>query len=238
MNRRLASLLLHSYPSKWRAEYGSELEQLLCKRAFRMRDLFDVLWSGFSERIRQPFCRFAFYSLTGNAIAFLTSLVFARPLWRTLTTPVTNVLREQGVRPSFLVALRPFEQLEVVWIGIPLLVTAFVTFAWMLVLIWIFFAHVKEIQKQQWANRFVLFSGTLFLLSSLLSFVSWQNGSVAKLLELYPDLQNAPLLSVEHCFVLFALSTFGATLLLQIPVVTFFGWRFRAIKEVKPLPSS
>ncbi len=229
MNRHIARLLLRSYPFKWRALYGPEVEELLCKRAFRIGDIANILWSGLRERIRQPFAGFCFYSLAGGAFTFLTCVICARLLWRTFAAPVTTVLREQGMRPSFLVQVTPFEGLEVVWLGVPALITVFVTFALMLVLIWIYSSHVKGIRRRQWITRFVLSSGTVFVLSSVLSFAAWRNGLLGKLLELYPDVQNAPLLSVGHCFALLAISTIEATILLKIPIVTFFVWRFRAM---------
>ncbi len=231
MNRGTARLLLRSYPRKWRAQYGPELEELLCKRAFRMGDISNVLWCGFVERMREPFAGFCFFSLAGSALTFLACVLLADPLWRTIAAPVTDVLREHGVRPNVMVQVSAFEGIEVVWLGVPALMTFFLTFALMLFLAWIFSSNIKENQRRQWANRFVVCSGTLFLLSSVLSLVAWRNGSLALLLELYPDVQNAPLLSVSHCFALLAASTMGLTLLLQIPVVTFFGWRFRAISR-------
>lgn len=234
MSQYMARLLLRFYPSKWRAQYGPELEELLCARTFRTSDIFNVLWSSFGERMRQPFARFCICSLGGSGLIFFICLLFAVPLWSTLSAPATTVLREQGAKPSFLVQVAPFESLEVVRLGVPALITAFVTFALVLVLMWIFFSHSMEIRKRRWAKRFILFSGTVFVLSSVLSFLAWQNGSLAKLLDLYPDIQNAPLLSVGHCFMLLAVSTIGVTLLLQIPIVTFYVWRLRAIQPLMP----
>lgn len=94
MNHRLIRLLLLSYPSKWRDEFGSELEELLRRRAFRVGDVFNVLWGGFTERTREPFTRFLLYSLLGSALVFLTSELFARPLWRILVSPVTTALQQ------------------------------------------------------------------------------------------------------------------------------------------------
>ncbi len=234
MNRRLARLLLHCYPSKWRTEYGPELEQLLRRAPSRLLDVLDVMWGGLTERIRQPFARFTFYSLLGSAIVFATSLVLAPFLWRIFASPVADLLRQQDVRPSTLVQVTPFEGFAVVRMGVPLLTTAFFTFAWMLVLARILlFARLKEIRKRKWAIRLILSSGCAFVLSSLTSFIAWQRGSVAKLLEWFPDYQNAPSISLEHCFVLLGLSTFGTRLLLQIPIFLFFGWRLRAIRKVK-----
>lgn len=233
MSRWFVRFLLRSYPSSWRAEYGPELEQMLSQRTFRIGDVFNVLWSGFAERMREPFSRFSFYSLSGGALVFLISVTLAHPLWRAISAPVTAVLREQGEKSGFLVQVTPFEGAEVVWLGIPLLITAFVTFAWMLLLAWIFFSGSKDVQKREWVRRFVPCSGILFVLSCL-SFVAWQHGSLATLLNFYPG-QDAPPLSVGHCFLLLALSTIGLAVLLQIPVVAFFGWRFKVMRGRRAL---
>jgi hypothetical protein len=233
MNPRLARLLLRSYPPEWRGQYGQELEDLLCRRAPRMSDILDVLWSGFVERMRQPSFGLCFCLLAGSALTFLTSLLFADPLWRIVSDPVSSVLGQQGFKPASMVTVTPFEGIEVVWLGVPALVTVFATFALMLILVWIYFSNAKEIQKRRWATRFVACSGTVIALCAVASFLAWRNGSIAKLLQLYPDVQNAPLLSVGHCFLLLAASTMGVTLLLQIPIVTFFVWRFRGIVAAK-----
>jgi hypothetical protein len=73
----------------------------------------------------------------------------------------------------------------------------------------------------------------MFVLSTLVSFLSWQNGFLSKLLEWIPDLDNAPSVSLGHYFELFALSTLGLTVLLQAPIAVVFGLRFRAIRTLK-----
>jgi hypothetical protein len=180
MNRPLARLLLRSYPVTWRAQYGQELEDLLCQRPTRLFDILDLIWSGFLERMRQPLSRLSLYALAGTAVTYVVSLVFARPLWGALATPVTDVLREQGIRPSAMIATRPLEQMEVVWLGVPALVTVLITFMLMLMLIWKFFSDAKEPEIRQWARRFVSFSGAVFAVCAVLSTLAWQNGSIAK----------------------------------------------------------
>jgi hypothetical protein len=112
MNPRLARLLLRSYPPEWRDQYGQELEDLLCRRAPRISDLVDVLWSGFVERMRQPSFGLWFCLLAGSALTFLTSLLFADLLWRILSAPVSSVLRQQGFKPGSMVQVTPFEGIE------------------------------------------------------------------------------------------------------------------------------
>jgi Sec-independent protein secretion pathway component TatC len=233
MSRRFARLILRSYPPEWRAQYGQELEDLLCRRVPRISDFLDVVWSGLVERMRRPTSRLWFYALGGCAVTFLISLIFAEPLWRLMATPVAGALRERGIGPNPMVATRPFEQLEVVWLGVPALLTVLISFALMLFLLLIFFSNAKEIQTRRWATRFLTFSGSVFALCAALSITAWRNGSIAWLLQLYPDVSNAPLLSVGHCFVLLSTSMLGTIFLPQIPIITFFAWRFRAMQHLE-----
>jgi Sec-independent protein secretion pathway component TatC len=210
----------------WRAEYGPELEDLLRRQPPSLAVMCNVLWSAFRERARQPLVRFFLLSLLGSGCVFVVTLVFAGPIWRVLSAPVAQVLREQGARPPALVALRPLEQLEVVWLGIPLLLTAFASYPYVLLLAWSSFARTWRGPTRRLVISFAVCSGTLFVLSFFISFVAWQHGSLAKLLEIAPEPRNAPMVSIGHCFDLLAASTLGTALLIQIPVCAFYGWRF------------
>jgi Sec-independent protein secretion pathway component TatC len=233
MNPRLIRWLLKSYPSKWRAEYGAEIEDLLAGRPMGVSDICNVLWSGLRERLHEPFACFLFLSLLGGAGAFAVSLVFSMRVWIAVAAPAVAVLREQGVKPPGLVTVTPWEGFEVIFLGIPVVLTAFIMFAWVLVLTWLFFMRGNDVQKKRWVRSFVLCSGAMFVLSTLVSFLSWQNGFLSKLLEWIPDLDNAPSVSLGHYFELFALSTLGLTILLQAPIAVVFGLRFRAIRTLK-----
>jgi hypothetical protein len=46
-------LLLRLYPAAWRAEYGEELAQIVASKSLTAGVLFNVLWSGLRERLRQ-----------------------------------------------------------------------------------------------------------------------------------------------------------------------------------------
>jgi hypothetical protein len=51
MKNRLVTVLLRVYPAPWRAEYGSELAELMRMRALSLRIIVDVLWNGVLQRI-------------------------------------------------------------------------------------------------------------------------------------------------------------------------------------------
>jgi hypothetical protein len=52
MKNRIIAALMCVYPASWRAEYGSELAELLRIRALGLRIIGDVLWNGVLQRIR------------------------------------------------------------------------------------------------------------------------------------------------------------------------------------------
>jgi hypothetical protein len=233
MKPRLARLLLRSYPPEWRDQYGQELEDLLCRRAARISDILDVLWSGFVERMRQPSFGLWCCLLAGSALTFLTSLLFADPLWRILTIGsghrrATRARREthlhgsghtlRGHRGSVARSTGADYGIRHIRIDAHLGMDLFFS--------------CKGNPKTAMGNPICCLFRNCIALSAVLSFLAWRNGSIAKLLQLYPDVQNAPLLSVGHCFLLLAASTMGVALLLQIPIVTFFVWRFRGMQDL------
>jgi hypothetical protein len=79
-------LLLHLYPAQWRAEYGEELAQVVASKPLTAGVLFNVLWNGIEERLRQSdpgiffgllLCCFVF---TGNLMEIV------RPSFATFAT--------------------------------------------------------------------------------------------------------------------------------------------------------
>jgi hypothetical protein len=49
---RIIRAILRAYPADWRAEYGEELVGLLAVRALTLRDLSNVLFNGFWQRLK------------------------------------------------------------------------------------------------------------------------------------------------------------------------------------------
>ena len=183
MNPQLMRWLLKSYPSKWRAEYGAEMEDLLAGRPIGISDICNVLWSGMRERLHAPFARFIFLSLLGGAGTFLVSLVLAMRVWIAIATPAVAALREHGVKPPMLVTVTPWDGFEVIFLGIPLVLTSLITFVWVLVLVWLLLRRGNDVRKKRWVSHFVICSGAMFVLSTLGSFLWLQNGFLGKLLE-------------------------------------------------------
>lgn len=226
MNPRFSSWLLKLYPLRWRAEYGKELQAILSQQPFRVAIVFDVLRSAITEQLRRPVLRFLVSLLSLSAALFLlTSLVFAEPLWRLINAPVQEILRNQKLSPPYLVADRPWEAFEVVQLGIPMLATVFALYPATLLLVSRLFAVSWGRQARRLFISFVVCSGTLFVLSLLGSCIAWQHGSLATLLNMFPDVMNTSTVSITHCFELLALSALGTAVLLQIPVFGFYWWR-------------
>jgi Sec-independent protein secretion pathway component TatC len=215
MNGQMIRWLLKCYPARWRAEYGRELEDLLSEHSLRPGIVCDVLWSAVKERARQPVVRLLFLSLLESAGIFSVALMFVRPMWHLVSAPAGEVLRLQGFRPPNLVALTPWEPFAVVYLGIPLLVTALCVYPCSLLLAW------RGLRTK--VRLFAVWSAAAYVLGFLAGFLAWRNGLLGMLLHFMPDVQTAPMVSISHCFNLFAASTLGAALLLQIPIVAAYG---------------
>jgi Sec-independent protein secretion pathway component TatC len=205
MKRRITRWLLRCYPGQWRTEYGDELEDLLEQRPMRLATIGNVLSSALRERARQPVARVVLFSLV--------AVLFAEPLWHMVSAPAAEVLRTQGFDPPNLVALTPWEQFAVIYLGIPMLVTAAVAYP---------FALLTRPRFTSAARAFALWSAALYIVGFFAGFVAWREGSLGIMLQWMPGLWNARMLSVSRCFELLAASTLGLALLLQIPVVAFY----------------
>lgn len=210
MNCRMTHWLLKCYPVKWQAEYGGELEDLLAQRPLSVGIVRNVLWSAAKERARQPFA----HALLGSGLVFFFAVVFSHQLWHVVGAPVGEVLRSQGIRPPNLVSLTPWEQLEVIYLRLPLLITALLGYPCSLLLVW------RTLTKK--ARTFAGWSAAFYVIAFFAGTLAWQNGSVAILLHVMPDVQNAPMVSISHCFNLFTASTLGPALLFQIPIVASY----------------
>ncbi len=152
---RLARVLVNCYPSKWRAEYGSELADLIGQNPLNLAVVRDVLCSALKERARQPVAR----ALLGSGFVFLLALLFSDPLWRLVSSPVIVVPRYEGIQPPSLVALTPWEQLEVIYLGMPFLVAASIAWPCWLALAWRGFTRT--------ARAFAACSAALYILCFL-----------------------------------------------------------------------
>ena len=162
MREQVIRWLLRCYPKLWRAEYGPEFEDLLRRRPLSAKDICNILWSAGKERARQPVVRFWLSLFLVSACLFATALAVADPLWRLLSWPATQVLRDYGSTPPALVASTPWEQFTIIWFGIPLLTTAFGSYPCLLWFTWRYYASVWPEPKRRWARSGALCSGLMF----------------------------------------------------------------------------
>ena len=174
MKRRITRRLLRCYPAQWRVEYGEELEDLLDRHPLRLATIGNVLSSALRERARQPVARVAL-------LIALVAVLFAKPLWHIVSTPAAEVLRAQGFDPPTLVALSPWEQFGVIYLGIPMLVTAAVAYP---------FAVLTRPKFTSAARAFALWSAALYIVAFFAGFVAWREGSLGIMLQWMPGAQE------------------------------------------------
>jgi hypothetical protein len=220
MKDRIVSWLLKCYPSRWRSEYGAEMEDLLNRQRLTFPGMCDVLGGALRERVRQPQARFVICS----GLIFLTFFmpaVFSAPLlWRLVSAPVVQVLRDQNIDPPKLLATLPWEQALLIWLGIPVLVTLFAVYPLSLAL------ACRGVVTSRAVKATAARSATLYAAGFTAGLVAWQCGSFGWLIRLLPQSQNMRPVSVGECFVLLAASTIGTAIFLQLPLVLHW-WHFR-----------
>jgi Sec-independent protein secretion pathway component TatC len=219
MNHRILAWLLRCYPSGWRSEYGAEMEDLLRGEPLSLSRICNVLWSALRERVRQPTARFAISSLLIGTGIFVLSVLCSHFLWRLVAAPVAQVLRDQRIDPPILVATSPWEQVLVIWLGIPLLFTLFAAYPFSLMFACRAFATWRPLKP------IAACSAMLYIGAVAGGLAAWQFGSFGILLRLLREARNAPVVSVSQCFGLLAASTLGVAVILQMPLVVMHSWR-------------
>jgi Sec-independent protein secretion pathway component TatC len=142
---------------------------------------------------------------------------------------VKHAFSDVGIR-SGLIQETPFEAFAIIWVKIPLLITAFLAYPWILFWGWRSLAPRWEEGKRRWLTTFFGSSGCLFLLTGAVGFLAWEHGAAATLLGIGPDIQKTYTVTLSRCFNLFAGVTMGIAVLLQIPVVAFFWQRFGGLR--------
>ena len=74
-------------------------------------------------------------ALAGIVVAFLLSITFCGPLWKIVSAPAVDALKNLGLNPQ-LVAITPMEQFNVIYLKLPLLVSVFLASPWVLCQVW------------------------------------------------------------------------------------------------------
>jgi len=226
MKRSVVRRLLLLYPAKWRNEYGAELEDLLLAEPLRFSVVLNVVLSALRQQVRPSnhpagVIRSLAQMSAGVGAVFVLSVLLSAPLWTLIFLSMSEALTQSG-RPPRLIQDKQFESFAIIWLGLPLLVTVFVAYPFVLGWVRIKLASTWTPQRKRRATAFVICSGGLFFLSGVIGLVAWQNGEVFTLRGFEPLLRGASITTVSDCFGRFARSMLEFEILLQIPVLAFF----------------
>ena len=166
MKGSLIQKLLRLYPAKWRNEYGAELEDLLYREPLRFTVILNVVSSALRQQLRfsnHPAGLAGSLALMtgGVGAVFIFSMMLSAPLWTLIILPMTKALSQSGLPPR-LIHDKPFESFAIIWLGLPLLVTAFVAYPLVLCMARVKLASALTSERKSWATAFVICSGGLF----------------------------------------------------------------------------
>jgi sec-independent protein translocase protein TatC len=158
----------------------------------------------------------------GVVAAFLVSFYFSPNIWKIISAPAVDALRQIGVNPPRLVAITPMEQFNVIYIKLPLLVSLFVGSPWIFYQIWSFISPGLYKREKRWAVPFILSTAGLFITGGLFAYyVAFRYGLVF-LLGIGRDINVSPMVSIDTYFDLFVNVTLGVGLVFEMPVIIFF----------------
>src|SRR3954454_14824608 len=163
-------------------------------------------------------------ALMGLVVAFLLSMFFTKELWRVVAEPAVSALNHLGFNPpdNQLVAIKPMEQFNIIWLYMPLLVSVFLASPWILYQVWAFISPGLYKREKRFAVPFILSTAGLFITGGLFAyFVAFRYG-LEFLLGIGRDISVRPMVSISEYFDLFVNVTLGVGLVFELPVVIFF----------------
>lgn len=161
-------------------------------------------------------------ALMGLVVAFFVSLIFSNQLWKIVSAPAIDALKQLGVNPPKLAQLAPMEAFSTVWVKLPLLTSIFLASPWLLWQVWSFIAPGLYKKERRWAGPFVVISASLFILGGLFAYhVAFRYGLVF-LLGIGRDIDINPVVSITEYFDLFVNVTLGIALVFELPIIIFF----------------
>jgi sec-independent protein translocase protein TatC len=163
-------------------------------------------------------------SLVGMVVAFLISMFFTKELWRIVAEPAVSALTHLGFNPpdNQLVAIKPMEQFNIIWLYMPLLVSVFLASPWIVYQVWAFISPGLYKREKRFAVPFILSTAGLFITGGVFAyFVAFRYG-LEFLLGIGRDISVRPMVSISEYFDLFVNVTLGVGLVFELPVVIFF----------------
>jgi sec-independent protein translocase protein TatC len=160
-------------------------------------------------------------ALAGIGISFAFSLVFANQIWKWISAPAIEALKNTGADPN-LVFLQPTEAFSMIWMKAPMLVSIFLAAPWILYQVWAFIAPGLYKKERRWAVPFVLSTAGLFILGGAFAYFIAFRFALAFLLSIGRDIGVKPMITATYYFDLFVNVTLGIGLVFELPVLLFF----------------
>jgi sec-independent protein translocase protein TatC len=160
-------------------------------------------------------------ALAGLGVSFVLCLVFANQIWRFISAPALEALKNTGADPN-LVFLQPTEAFAMIWIKAPLLASIFLAAPWILYQVWAFIAPGLYRKERRWAAPFVLCTAGLFILGGAFAYFVAFRFALEFLLSIGRDISVKPMITATYYFDLFVNVTLGIGLVFELPVLLFF----------------
>ncbi|MCL5744197.1 MAG: twin-arginine translocase subunit TatC [Acidobacteria bacterium] len=160
-------------------------------------------------------------ALAGIGVSFALSLLFANQIWKWISAPAIEALKNTGADPN-LVFLQPTEAFAMIWMKAPMLVSIFLAAPWILYQVWAFIAPGLYKRERRWAVPFVLTTAGLFILGGAFAYFVAFRFALAFLLSIGRDIGVKPMITATYYFDLFVNVTLGIGLVFELPVLLFF----------------
>jgi sec-independent protein translocase protein TatC len=160
-------------------------------------------------------------ALMGLGVSFVLCLAFANQIWRFVSAPAIQALKNTGADPN-LVFLEPTEAFAMIWVKAPLLASVFLAAPWVIYQVWAFIAPGLYKKERRWATPFVLCTAGLFILGGAFAYFVAFRFALDFLLGIGRDIGVKPMITATYYFDLFVNVTVGIGLVFQLPVLLFF----------------
>ncbi len=179
-----------------------------------------MLRMSFLEHLEELRARI-FYALIGLGVSFVLCLVFANQIWKFVSAPAIEALKNTGAQPN-LVFIKPTEAFAIIWVKAPMLASLFLAAPWIIYQVWAFIAPGLYKRERKWAAPFVTCTAGLFVLGGAFAyFVAFRYG-LEFLLSIGRDINVTPMITATEYFDLFVNATLGIGIVFELPVLLFF----------------
>jgi len=101
-------------------------------------------------------------SAVGFAVGYAVSVTFTHPLWKFVCRPAAQALTALGYPPTLYV-VDPMDGFNIIWIGFPLVLAAFLSAPWILYQAWAFVAPGLYRGERCWAGVFLVAASLLVI---------------------------------------------------------------------------